>query len=49
MFVGLFYFSFQRVQNMVEELPDNQQVEFKKVKNTLDSLIVLDERYTKIN
>lgn len=37
---------FQRVHNMVKELPENQQEEFKVVEKTLDSLKVLDEQYT---
>lgn len=37
---------FQRVHDMIEELPDNQQEEFKGVKKTLDSLKDLDERYS---
>ena len=38
--------SFQRVHNMIEEIPDNQQEEFKGVEKTLDSLKDLDEQYT---
>lgn len=40
---------FQRVHNMVEELPDHQKEEFKGVEKTLDSLKDLDEQYTNRN
>lgn len=41
--------NFQRVQGMVEELPDNQQTEFLGVEKTLDSLKHLDEQYSNRN
>ena len=41
--------NFQRVQGMVEDLPDNQQMEFSGVEKTLDSLKHLDEQYTNHN
>ena len=41
--------SFERVQDMIEELPKNQQEEFIRVEKTLDSLNKLDAEYSQLS